>query len=94
MFHVMLTSIVLSIFLYCVLFYHAFQVKSIHIYFDQVFFNTSSTGCLETFPSTDRWPTVYLWPAYDILVLHFTCQPLSAGSYVFLFKVRTFRTSL
>jgi len=33
-------------------------------------------------------------PAYDILVLHFKCQPLSAGSYVFLYKVRTFRTSL
>ena len=33
-------------------------------------------------------------PAYDILVLHFKCQPFSAGSYVFLYKVRTFRTNL
>jgi len=33
-------------------------------------------------------------PAYNILVLHFKCQPLSAGLYVFLYKVRTFYTSL
>jgi len=33
-------------------------------------------------------------PAHDILVLHFKCQPLSAWSYVFLYKVRTFRPSL
>jgi len=56
--------------------------------------NTSSAGCLETCPSTGCWPTVYTWLAYNILVLHFKCQPLSAGSYVFLYKVRTFRTSL
>ena len=52
--------------------------------------NTSSAGCLETCPSTGRRPTVYTWPAYDILVLHFKCQPLSAGSYVFLYTVRHF----
>jgi len=37
MVYVMLASVVLSIFLHCVIFYHAFQVKSIHIYFDQFF---------------------------------------------------------
>jgi len=37
-FNVMLTSIVLSICLDRVLFYHAFQVKSIHIYFDHLVF--------------------------------------------------------
>ena len=41
---------------------------------------TSSAGFLETCPSTGRRPTVCSWPAYDILVLHFKCQPLSAGS--------------
>jgi len=30
---------------------------------------TSSAGCLETCPSTGRRPTVYSWPAYDILAL-------------------------
>ena len=55
---------------------------------------TSNAGCLETCPTAERRPTVYSWQAYDILVLHFKCQPLSAGSYVFLYKVRTFRTSL
>jgi len=35
--HVPLTSIVLSIFSDCVLFYHAFQVKSTQIYFDTYF---------------------------------------------------------
>jgi len=29
-------------------------------------------------------------PAYDILVLHFKCQPLSDGLYVFLYKLRNF----
>ena len=56
--------------------------------------NTSIAACLETCPSAECWPTVYLWLKYDILVLHSKCQPLSAGSYVFLYKVRTFRTSL
>jgi len=37
MFHVMLTSIVLSIFSDCALLYHAFQVKSTQIYFDTYF---------------------------------------------------------
>ena len=34
MFYVMFTSIVLKIFLDCVLFYHAFQVKTTQIYLD------------------------------------------------------------
>jgi len=34
MFYVMFTSIVLSVFLVCVSFYDAFQVKSTQIYFD------------------------------------------------------------
>jgi len=56
--------------------------------------NTSSAGCQETCTRTGHRPTVSSWPAYDILLLHFKCQPLSARSYVFLYKVRTFRTSL
>ena len=40
---------------------------------------TSSDGCLETCLNTGRRPTACSWLAYDIHVLHFKCQPLSAG---------------
>ena len=42
LFYVMLTSIVRSILLDCVLFYHAFQVKSTHICFDTYYLSISN----------------------------------------------------
>ena len=59
-----------------------------------IIFNTSIAACLESCKGAERRPTIYLWLVYDILVLHFKRQPLSAGWYVFLYKVRAFRTCL
>jgi len=56
--------------------------------------NTSIAACLESCIAAERRPTIYSWPVYDILVLHFKRQLLSAGWYVFLYKVRAFRTCL
>ena len=55
---------------------------------------TSIAACLESCKGAERRPTIYSWLVYDILVLHFKRQPLSAGLYVFLYKVRAFRTCL
>jgi len=55
---------------------------------------TSIAACLESCKGAERRPTIYSWLMYDILVLHFKRQPLSAGWYVFLYKVRAFRTCL
>ena len=56
--------------------------------------NTSIAACLESCKGAERRPTIYSWLVYDILVLHFKRQPLRAGWYVFLYKVRAFRTCL
>jgi len=45
MFYVMLTSIVLSIYSDCALFYDAFQVKSTQIYFDTYFYFACISNC-------------------------------------------------
>jgi len=54
MVYVMLTSLVLSIFLDCVLFYHSFQVKSIHIYFDRGFFKENVRYSVWTYSRGDE----------------------------------------
>jgi len=56
--------------------------------------NTSIAACLESCKGAECRPTIYSWLVYDILVLHFKRQPFSAGWYVFLYKVRAFRTCL
>ena len=58
------------------------------------YINTSIAACLESCKGAERRLTIYSWLVYDILVLHFKRQPLSAGWYVFLYKVRAFRTCL
>ena len=58
------------------------------------YFNISIAACLESCKGAEHWPTIYSWLVYDILVLYFKRQPLSAGWYVFLYKVRAFRTCL
>ena len=40
---------------------------------------TSIAACLESCKGAERRPTIYSWLVYDILVLHFKRQPLSAG---------------